>query len=174
MKLFAFNGRFIYSATILEWMIDNAAQHAVSTKVMPVKCFEKCLADKVWRDTVRARAISPADVLGDMGNPKFHKHLTKIAYSSQNPILIMKAEGPPSGPKIIDGYHRLAKAKLDGAESITVRVVPEQLVAMSVVEINTVEGFEKADKLTRRDLWRLYSERRRSINDIIDRLPACE
>ena len=119
------DGNNIYDIGLL---IDTVAHNQVrNIKIKDYKCrlFDKT----VWG--TKERPLSPMDVIN---NPTFNKdnvkHMQKIRTADMSkPILIRLETG-----LIVDGYHRLSRAFLQGDERISAKYVAEEQMRNAIFE----------------------------------------
>jgi hypothetical protein len=88
---------------------------------VPVEKIVYNIHDRIWRD--KEGQFSAACVLIQRFEPRFAAHYERIAFADMNfPILIT------SNYKILDGYHRFNKAKLQSQPYINAIIVSRDIL----------------------------------------------
>lgn len=94
--------------------------------VVPIEKIVYNIHDQIWQD--KEGKFSAACVLINRFEPRFIKHYERIAYANMDyPILIT------SHFKILDGYHRYNKAKLQSQPYINAIIVTKDVLAKAIM-----------------------------------------
>ena len=111
----------IYS---VDMMLAYLNTHEHPVVELPMEKFLWQLEQKVWGDW------SPSDVLKNMKAKKYANNAARIDKADlAYPVIVTAA-----GHKLVDGYHRVAKAHRDGATSVKAVVFPVALMKKFILD----------------------------------------
>ncbi len=97
---------------------------------VPVEKIVYNIHDQIWQD--KEGKFSAACVLINRFEPRFIKHYERIMYADMSyPILITNHF------KILDGYHRYNKAKLQSQPYISAIIVPRDILKQAIITKTT-------------------------------------
>ena len=114
------DGKAIYS---VDMMIAYSNTHRHRIDVIPVAQFQKELQRPVWGDW------SPQDVLDKPTLKRYKEDLQRIKDADLSYPILMTHKGA-----ILDGFHRVAKAVLEGKKTVRAYVFGEQLMKKFVLD----------------------------------------
>lgn len=138
------DGKAIYS---VDMMIAYVSTHKHPIQIIPLTQFQEELAQPVWGDW------SPQDVLNKPTLKKYADDMKRIKEADLSYPILMNTKG-----KILDGYHRVAKAVLEGESSIKAQIFDAALMKKFI--INSDMNFVKVHQETPVfELLTLYAKR---------------
>jgi len=140
------DGKNIYSVDMMMAYI-NTSKHPV-VKV-PVDTFIPLLKEKVWGKSTPEWA--PMTVIEKMDVKKYKVDSDRIHKADLSyPIIV-------TGINIVDGYHRIAKAYLEGRKEINAYIFDKTLMKKFI--INKDLNFVKAHQTSIHDILELWTKR---------------
>ena len=138
------NGKNIYSVDMMTAYV-NVYEHPIAK--LPTDSFMSQLAEKVWGDW------SPLDVVNNLNLKKYKDDVERIKNADLSyPVIVT------GNHKIVDGYHRVAKAFLEGKKHINAYIFGSDL--MNKFIINRDMDFVKVHSHTGvHEILELWSKR---------------
>jgi hypothetical protein len=109
------------------------------------------LDQKCWGDPIKKISYSPLGVLANKSNPKYKDEIRRIKNANLRYPIMMH------GKHIIDGMHRLSKAKLEGKKTLKAYVFTNK--EMSKFLLNKNRDYEKVDKMGVYEYLQLFHKR---------------
>jgi hypothetical protein len=111
---------------------------------LPIDVFIPQLDEKVWGDW------SPLEVVNNMKSKKYKEDADKIEKADTTYPVIVTGKH-----KIVDGFHRIAKAYLEGKKHIDVYVFTSDLMDKFIInrDLNFVKVHSHTDVHELLDLW---------------------
>lgn len=150
------NGKKIYSVDMIKTYISNNKKKIKIYKE-ETELYEFDLNIKMWyaNPKKKTKIISLNDVLR---NPKISKfHYDKIINSNEKEPIILRLIDVFHDIEIVDGFHRIAKAKLLGLKYIKWCVIGEPIIHKSLVDKNGNYG--KVYNMPLHEFLELYKKR---------------
>ena len=145
------DGKYIYSVDMMFAYI-NTKGHSIVT--LPIENLLPQLEQKVWGDW------SPMNVLEKMDKAKYSENVDRIKKADLSyPIIVTgKQTAFTRTNTIIDGYHRIAKAHLDGKKTINAYIFDSTLMKKFILDKDM--DFVKVHQQTNLyDILELWSKR---------------
>lgn len=123
-----------------EWSVDMLIEITDDNKVeeLPVSTLEWNMEEKAWGN---GKEISPAEVLEKPS--KYKEHMERIEEAElKYPILVYKN-------KLIDGYHRLAKAVSQDKKNIKVKIINDKQMDAARIDKERLKELQISKRATK-------------------------
>jgi len=109
------------------------------------------LDQNCWGDPMRKIKYSPSNVLANKSNPKYKDEILRIKNANLRYPIMM------DGKHVIDGMHRLTKAKLEGKKTLKAYVFTSK--EMTKFLLNKNRDYEKVDKMSVYEYLQLFHKK---------------
>ena len=109
------------------------------------------LDQNCWGDPMRNMKYSPSDVLKNKSNPKYKDEIRRIKNANLRYPIMM------DGKHVIDGMHRLTKAKLEGKKTLKAYVFTKN--EMNKFLLRKDKNYDKVDEMAVYEYIQLFHKR---------------